>query len=53
MEVHFPVEAEELPLEALRLEQFYFPLMLRCGGLLLAALAFLAEVIFKRRGTQQ
>ena len=53
MEVDFPEVAYEEPLEALRMEHFYFPLILWCGGLLLSTIALLAEVIFRHRGAQQ
>ena len=42
MEVDFPEEVEEEPLEPLRMEHFYFALILWAGGMLMSAIAFLA-----------
>ena len=53
MEVDFPEEVEEEPLEPLRMEHFYFSLILWAGGMLMSAIAFLASIIFKRKGSQQ
>ena len=52
-EVELIEDHEEEPPEPLRMEHFHFPLMLWGGGLLLAAIAFLAEVILKRRENHQ
>ena len=43
-------EEEEEPLEPLRMEHFYFPLLLWTVGLGLSALSFIAEIIVKRIG---
>ena len=48
-ESHFNEEEEEEPLEPLRMEHFYFPLLLLTVGLGLSALTFIAEIIFKPR----
>ena len=47
-EVPFLVEEEEEPLEPLRMEHFYFPLVLLMGGLILSTVFFLAEIIINR-----
>ena len=47
-ETPFEQEEEEEPLEPLRMEHFYFPLLLWTEGLGLSALTFIAEIIFKR-----
>ena len=46
----FKEEEEEEPLEPLRMEHFYFPLILLTVGLVLSALCFIAEIIIKPRG---
>ena len=43
----FEQEVEEEPLEPLRMEHFYFPLLLLIIGLVFSALTFIAEIIFK------
>ena len=43
----FEQEEEEEPLEPLRMEHFYFPLLLWTVGLGLSALTFIAEIIIK------
>ena len=48
IEVPFNVEEEEEPLEPLRMEHFYFPLVLLMGGLILSTVFFLAEIIINR-----
>ena len=40
------VDEEEL--EPLRMEHFYFPLILLVGGLVLSSVSFIAEIIIKR-----
>ena len=50
-ETPFEQEEEEEPLEPLRMEHFYFPLLLWTVGLGLSALSFMAEIINKRIGT--
>ena len=52
IEKKFPEVHEEKHLEKLRMEHFYFPLILWLGGLLMSAAAFFTEIIFKRRGNQ-
>ena len=47
-EATFKDEEEEEPLEPLRMEHFYFPLLLLTVGLVLSALSFIAEIIIKR-----
>ena len=49
-ETLFEQEEEEEPLEPLRMEHFYFPLLLLTVGLVLSALSFIAEIIIKPRG---
>ena len=49
-ETPFEHEEEEEPLEPLRMEHFYFPLLLWTVGLGLSALTFIAEIIFQRIG---
>ena len=46
-EAPFEEEEEEEPLEPLRLEHFYFPLILLLGGLVLSTAFFIAEIIVK------
>ena len=48
-EVPFPVEEEEEPLEPLRMEHFYLPLVLLMGGLVLSTVSFIVEIIIKLR----
>ena len=43
----FEQEVEEEPLEPLRMEHFYFPLLLWTVGLGLSALSFIAEIFIK------
>ena len=43
-------QEEEESLEHLRMEHFYFPLLLWTVGLGLSALSFIAEIIIKPRG---
>ena len=43
-------QEEEEPLEPLRMEHFYFPLLLWTVGLVLSTLAFIAEIVIKRIG---
>ena len=50
IETGFEQEVEEEPLEPLRMEHFYFPLLLWTVGLGLSALSFIAEIIIKRIG---
>ena len=49
-ETPFEQEEEEEPLEPLRMEHFYFPLLLWTVGLGLSALTFIAEIIIKPKG---
>ena len=42
-------EEEEQPLEPLRMEHFYLPLILWLAGLILAALTFILELIVQPR----
>ena len=49
----FPEFPDDEPIGPLKMDHIYFPLMLWIGGLVLSALAFLAEIIFKRLGFQQ
>ena len=49
-ETAFKQEEEEEPLEPLRMEHFYFPLLVWTVGLGLSAVSFIAEIIFKRIG---
>ena len=49
-ETPFDQEEEDEPLEPLRMEHFYFPLLLWTVGLGLSALSFIAEIIIKRIG---
>ena len=49
-ETPFEQEEEEEPLEPLRMDHFYFPLLLWTVGLGLSALSFIAEIIIKRIG---
>ena len=46
----FEQEEEMEPLEPLRMEHFYFPLLLWTVGLVLSALSFMAEIVIKRIG---
>ena len=46
----FSEENEEESREALRMEHFYFPLLLLTTGLVLSTLSFIAEIIIKPRG---
>ena len=48
IEVPFLVEEEEEPLEPLRMEHFYLPLVLLMGGLVLSTVSFIVEIIIKR-----
>ena len=41
-------EDEEEPLEPLRMEHFYLPLVLLMGGLVLSSVFFILEIIIKR-----
>ena len=41
-------EDEEEPLEPLRMEHFYLPLVLLMGGLVLSTVFFILEIIIKR-----
>ena len=41
-------EDEEEPLEPLRMEHFYLPLVLLMGGLVLSTVSFIVEIIIKR-----
>ena len=50
IETDFEQEEKEEPLEPLRMEHFYFPLLLWIVGLGLSALTFIAEIIIKRIG---
>ena len=47
----YELESEPLDesLEALRLEHFYFPLLLWVGGTVLSLLSLMAEIFIKRR----
>ena len=47
-EVPFKVEEEEEPLEPLRMEHFYLPLVLLMGGLVLSTVSFMVEIFIKR-----
>ena len=47
IEVPFLVEEEEEPLEPLRMEHFYLPLLLCLGGLALSIVSFIAEIVIK------
>ena len=42
-------EEKDESLEALRLEHFYFPLLLWVGGTVLSLLSLMAEIFIKRR----
>ena len=42
-------EDEEEPLEPLRMEHFYLPLVLLMGGLVLSTISFIVEIIIKLR----
>ena len=46
--IHYKPEEEEEPLEPLRLEHFYLPLVLWLGGLGLSTLSFMVEIMVKR-----
>ena len=46
----FEQEEEEESREPLRMEHFYFPLLLWTVGMAISALTFIAEIIFKRIG---
>ena len=46
-EVQFEPEMEEEPLEPLKMEHFYFPLIFWLGGMLLSVVSFIAEIIIK------
>ena len=46
-EVHFEHEEEEKPLEPLRLEHFYFPLVCLLGGMVLSAVSFIVEIVIR------
>ena len=48
IEVPFNLEEEEVPLEPLTLEHFWFPLVLLVGGLVLSTISFILEIIIKR-----
>ena len=41
-------EDEEEPLEPLRMEHFYLPLVLLMGGLVLSTISFILEIIINR-----
>ena len=45
--VPYVVEEEEEPVEPLRLEHFYLPLLLWLGGLALSIVSFIAEIVIK------
>ena len=47
-EVPFKVEEEEEPLEPLRMEHIYLPLVLLIWGLVLSTVCFIVEIIIKR-----
>ena len=49
-ETLFEQEEEEESREPLRMEHFYFPLLLWTVGLGLSAFSFIAEIIIKRIG---
>ena len=46
--IQYTPEEEEAPLEPLRLEHFYLPLVLWLAGLALSTLSFIAEIIARR-----
>ena len=48
LEVPFEEEEEEEPLEPLRMEHFYLPLVLLMGGLVLSTVSFMVEIFIKR-----
>ena len=50
-EFHFRQNWPDDPVGPLKMEHFYFPLMLWCGGLLLSAIFLLVEII-KHRTTK-
>ena len=52
-EAPFEEDEEEEELEPLRLEHFYFPLILLLGGLVLSTVSFIAEIIVKRKQKKQ
>ena len=52
-EVLFNKPEEEEPLEPLRMEHFYLPLIILGVGLFLSALVFIAEIIIKRLGQRE
>ena len=47
-EVRFKEEEEDDELEVLRMEHFYFPLIILVVGLLLSTVTFIAEIIINR-----
>ena len=52
-EVPFLVEEEEEPLEPLRMEHFYLPLVLLMGGLVLSTVSFMVEIFIKLRQSNE
>ena len=52
-EVLFNKPEEEEPLEPLRMEHFYFGLIILGVGLFLSALVFMVEIIIKRLGQRE
>ena len=46
-EVSFIEEEDEEELEVLRMEHFYFPLIILVVGLILSTIIFMAEIIIK------
>ena len=52
-ETLFAEEEEEEPLEPLRMEHFYFPLLLWTAGMVFSTLSFIAEIIIKPRGGRE
>ena len=47
-EVRFKEEEQEEELEVLRMEHFYFPLLILGVGLFLSTVTFIVEIILKR-----
>ena len=45
--VAYQEEEEEEPVEPLRMEHFYFALILWLGGMVLSTVSFMAEIIIK------
>ena len=48
-EVPFQQVEEKAPLEPLRMEHLYFPLIILSGGLFFSALTFIVEIVIGRR----